>query len=398
MLVAHKVELYVTKKQSHYLFQCVNANRFVYNQLVEMFNNAKKTPTKTDLQNRIKELRADNDWLAELSTRVVRGTVDDISNAIKKAFSAKMKSKRAKTKNYKLGMPKFKKRGVSDSFSFREKEKFKVVNRKFKFEKLPKNLGTLKLRESIRFDGTLKQVTISRKADKWFASFLVDTDNIISQEPRLNSIIGVDLGIKTLATLSDGTVFDNIKSLQRKSKQLRKLNKKLSRQKRFSKNWYKTKTKLSRLYYYTTEARKAVIHDLTSYLIKNYQTIAIEDLNISGMVQNRKLARAISDIGFYEFKRQLEYKTKWYKRDLIVIDRWYPSSKTCSNCGNVKYKLKLSERVYKCKECNISIDRDINASINIAKVATCSSDTINDCGEVSLEALRSSNNQHLAYC
>jgi len=390
MLVAHKVEIYATVKQQTYLLQCVGANRFAYNQLVELFNKSEKIPTKTIFANKIKELREANEWMAELSTRVVRNTVDDISNAIKKAFTKEMKAKRLSTKKHWLGMPKFKKRGVSDSFAFREKEKFKVINRKFRFEKLPKNLGWLKLRQSIRFSGTLKQVTISCKANKWFASFLIDTEDIKPLEPKGNSV-GVDLGIKELATLSDGKVFTNIRSLRSKSKKLRMLNKQLSRQTKLSASWYKTKAKLAKLYYYTTEARKSVLHDLTSYLVKNFDLISIEDLNVSGMLSNHKLARSIADIGFYEFRRQLEYKAKWYKRDLVIVDRFYPSSKTCSSCGSVKSDLKLSDRVYKCKECGLSLDRDLNASYNLQKVATRSRETINDCGEVSLETLRSSN-------
>jgi putative transposase len=384
MLVAHKVELYVTKKQSTYLYQCVGANRFAYNQLVELFNNSKKIPAKTDFHNKIKELRKEHDWMRELSTRVVRTTVDDISVAIKKAFTKEMiaKRKNASTpKGKRAGLPNFKRRGKSDSFSFREKEKFKVVDRKLKFEKFPKELGWLKLRQSIRFTGQLKQVTISLKAGKWFASFLVDTDDIVEQEPRSNDVVGVDLGLKELATLSNGKVFTNIRSLQSKNKKLRKLNKKLSRQQRASKNWIKTRDKLAKLYYYTTEARKSVLHNLTSYLVHNFKTISIEDLDVSEMLKNRKLARSIADVGFYEFRRQLEYKAKLYGREVVVVDRFFPSSKTCSSCGHIKSDLKLSDRVYECKECGLKLDRDLNASYNLRKVATRSGDTINDCGE-----------------
>ena len=390
MLVAHKIELYTTVKQQAYLLQCVGANRFAYNQLVELFNNSEKIPTKTDFTNKVKELREANEWLDELSTRVVRNAIDDISSAIKKAFTKELIAKRLSTKKHWLGMPKFKKRGQSDSFAFREKEKFKVVNRKFRFEKLPKNLGWLKLRQPIRFTGTLKQVTISRKANRWFASFLIDTEDIKPLEPNGQSV-GVDLGIKELATLSNDKVFTNIRSLTSKAKKLRKLNKKLSRQVKKSVDWYRTKEKLSKLYHYTTEARKSVLHNLTSYLVKNFDLISIEDLNVSGMLANHRLARSIADIGFYEFRRQLEYKAKWYHRTLAIVDRFYPSSKTCSKCGSIKSDLKLSDRVYKCEECGLSLDRDLNASYNLQKVATRSRETINGGGEVSLETLRSHN-------
>ena len=380
MLLAHKVEIYATKQQSQYLLQCCGASRFVYNQLVDMFNNSDKTPSKKDFTNKVKDLRSKYSWLAELSTRIARNNVDDIANTIKKAFSKEMVAKRAKTKNYKLGFPKFHKRGVNDSFSIREKEKIKVDGKKFKFEKFPKSLGRLKLRQRIRFNGVVKQMTISRKANKWFVSFLIDTDDVTVREPS-RDVVGVDLGIKELATLSNGTLFTNVRSLKTKEKHLRNLQKRLSRQVKESNNYNKTKLKIQRLFYYVTEARKASLHNLTSYLIKTFGVIGIEELNVSGMLKNHNLAKAIQDVGFYEFRRQIEYKAKVYGRKVILVDRFYPSSKTCSNCGNIKKDLKLSDRTYKCEKCNIQIDRDLNASINLKQVATCSRDTINDCGE-----------------
>ena len=356
MLLAHKIELRPTADQANYLYQACGSRRFAYNQLLGHFSLEGMKWNKKEAQEHIKYLRASFDFLQMFSTRVVRNTVDDLDNSYKRFFK-------------KLGgFPKFAKKNVNESFAIREKEKLKVNGRNFSFEKFPKNLKSIKMREKIRFNGVVKQVTISLRAGKWFASFLVETNDISKRKPSFENV-GVDLGIKTLAVLSDGKEFPAHKSFRIRESKLRKLNKKLSRQVKDSSNWKATKKKIQRLHYFVSESRKQALHELTSWLSKNYTDIAIEDLNVAGMVKNRKLSKSIIDSGFGMFKEQMKYKCLMYGSNLKIIDRWFPSSKLCSNCGNKKEELKLSERIYKCSACGFEIDRDLNASINIREEA-----------------------------
>ncbi len=224
----------------------------------------------------------------------------------------------------------------------------------------------IKMRNKLRFNGVVKQVTISMQGGKFFASFLIETTDKHEEEqkPRLDSV-GVDVGIKELATLSNGVVFPKSQPLKKQLKRLRQLQKKLSRQVRNSSNYNKTKLEITKLHYFVTQKRKSVIHELTDYLVKNFNRVAIEDLNVSGMLRNHKLAKAISDVGFGMFREILTYKCKLYSVNLVLVDRFFPSSKTCSKCGTKKDDLKLSDRIYTCNSCDLVIDRDLNASLNI---------------------------------
>ncbi len=372
-LLAHKIELRPNKEQEEYLLGAVGSRRFAYNHLVAYYNKHKKL-TKTISVQLIKELRAKYEWLENFSTRVIRNCVDDIDKAIKKAWSlqtiaernkaiAKAITPKQKLKAFRLGMPKFAKKGINESFAIREKEKITIKDRKFKVEKMP---FYIKMRNKIRFSGVVKQVTISLQGGKWFASFLVETTDKYEEEqkPRSKSV-GVDIGIKNLATLSNGVVFPKSQPLKKQLKRLRQLQKKLVRQVRYSNGYKKTKKRIAMLHYFVSQKRKAIIHELTDYLVSNFKRVAIEDLNVKGMIKNHKLAKAISDVGFGMFREILTYKCKLYGLNLVLVDRFFPSSKTCSKCGAKKDDLKLSQRVYNCTSCNLVIDRDLNASFNI---------------------------------
>ena len=197
--------------------------------------------------------------------------------------------------------------------------------------------------------------------------------NIISNEAPIISenqtVVGVDLGIKQLATCSDGTVFENPKALKSNLKSLKRLQRSVSSKVKGSSNRKKAIEKLAKKHYKVSNIRKNALHQATSVLAKNYGTIVIEDLNVQGMGKNHRLAQAISDVGFGDFRNQLEYKVKWYGSNVIVANRFFPSSKICSCCGNKKETLKLSERIYNCHVCGNSIDRDLNASKNLANLA-----------------------------
>ncbi len=262
--------------------------------------------------------------------------------------------------------PQFRKKGINDKFSLTN-DQFKIIGKNIKIP----NLGWVKLTENLRFNGKIMNATIFKKGMKWFVSIGVEINETPKPLPRTDKAIGIDLGITDLAVLSNGTKMQAPKPLKSKLKQLRRLSKQLSRKQKGSKNREKAKTKLSRLHYKISCIRKDFIHKLTTKLVKMYDVICIENLNVKGMVKNRKLSRAISDLSFYEFKRQLIYKANQSRKTIKEVDRFYPSSKTCSHCGFVmaKIDLTLAIRNWQCPSCDTQHDRDINASLNILNQA-----------------------------
>jgi putative transposase len=267
------------------------------------------------------------------------------------------------------GAPRFKKKGKGDSFELDGTIKIRSTRR----IQLPR-LGILRTYEDLP-QVPVKNVTISRSADKWFISFKIEVKLVNTL--KAVDVVGVDLGVKALAILSTGEVFEGAKAYRRIEAKLSRLQW-LNRHKQIgSANSKKAQLKIARLHQRIANLRKDTLHKLTTYLAKNHSTVVIEDLNVSGMLANRQLAKAVSDMGFYEFRRQLEYKTKLYGSELVVVDRWFPSSKTCSSCGTKKDALTLAERVMKCEHCGFSLDRDLNAAINLRNVV---SHTMSACG------------------
>ena len=222
---------------------------------------------------------------------------------------------------------------------------------------------------------------ISRTANDWFISFKVPFTPSVTAKKFDN--VGVDLGIKTLATLSDGLVFDNKRPYKKAKRHLKLTQRQMSKKfvkgaKRQSHNYQKAAKKVAKIHQQVTNIRKDALHKLTTYLSKNHAEIVIEDLNVRGMSKNHKLSSAILDGGFYEFRRQLDYKCAWYGATLTVVNRFFPSSKTCSSCGEVKATLKLNERIFQCPVCGYQADRDLNAASNLRKQAV--SYTVSACG------------------
>ena len=263
--------------------------------------------------------------------------------------------------------PKFRKKGVDDRFSL-SNDQFRIDGKRIKIP----NLGWVRMSEPLRYHGKILSAKIFKKGGDWFVSVAIELADIITPLPKTGKAVGIDLGITDLAVLSDGSKIQAPKPLKAQLKKLRRLNKSLARKVKGSKNREKAKTKLSRLHAKIGNIRQDFSHKLTTHLVKEYDTICIEDLNVSGMVRNRKLARAISDLGFYEFKRQLIYKANQWGKVVKEVDRFYPSSKTCSNCGFIMAKadLTLNVRNWQCPSCHTQHDRDINASINILNNAT----------------------------
>jgi putative transposase len=211
--------------------------------------------------------------------------------------------------------------------------------------------------------------TISRTADRWYVSFTVEVQRTVPTHNGASSVIGVEVGVRHLAVLSTGEVVPNPHALQRSERRLRRLNRELARRRPHSQRRDQTRRKLARVHARAASLRRDALHKLTTTLATQHGTVVIEQLNVAGMIRNRRLARALADAGLAELRRQLTYKTSWYGSQLIAADRFYPSSKTCSACGWVKAKLTLAERTFACETCGPRLDRDLHAARNLAKLA-----------------------------
>lgn len=286
--------------------------------------------------------------------------------ALAKGLSNWMKSRRGARKGRRVGFPKFKAKDKATP-RFAYTTGFRLIEGDPKALRLPK-VGRVHCMEDVteRVNGArVLRVTVSRRAGRWFAALAVEReDEPVVKAPK-GGAVGVDLGIKTLATLSDGTVINNPRYLRKSERKLKRAQQALSRKTMGSNRRAKTRAKVARLHAHVANQRLDAMHKATTWLAGTYSEISVEDLNAAGMVKNHRLAKAVSDAAFGEFRRQLEYKTARTGATLHVVDRWYPSSKTCSACGAVKAKLSLSERVYRCDGCGLSIDRDLNAAVNI---------------------------------
>ena len=264
--------------------------------------------------------------------------------------------------------PQFRKKGERDRFGI-SNDRFKIQKQKGKFFIQIPRLGLVKMKEELRFHGKIMSATISTRGEKWFVSINIELSEEILPLPKTQQSVGLDLGITHLATLSDGTKFQAPKPLKTQLKKLRRLSRELSRKQKDSNNRAKAKVKLSQLYYRISNIRKDFLHKLTTELVRKFDVICLEDLNVKGMMKNRRLSRAIHDLGFYELKRQLIYKANQFGKTVKSVERFFPSSKTCSCCGFKLEKLSLSVRKWTCKNCHAEHDRDINASINILNFA-----------------------------
>ena len=290
------------------------------------------------------------------------------------------RSRKGQRKGRRVGFPQFKSKSATMCFAYSTGFTAPKFSDPYGL-KLPR-IGRVHCMENVykRVNGArLIRITVSRRAGNWYASLTVERESAATATPK-GGAVGVDLGVKNLATLSDGTVVPNPRALGTRIKSLRKAQKALSRKVMGSVRREKAKERVARLHARVADVRADAINKATTMIDGNYGTVCIEDLNVAGMVKNRHLARSVSDAALGEFRRQLEYKTARNGTVLRVVDRWFPSSKTCSNCGTVKAKLSLSERTFNCDACGLSIDRDLNAAINI-QVAGSAPETLNARGE-----------------
>ena len=301
--------------------------------------------------------------------------------ALASALSNWSKSRKGKRKGRRVGFPKFKSKDRETprfSYSTSGPGTGGLIKGDPKALWLPR-IGRVHCMENVtaRVDGVrVIRMTISRRAGRWYAALTVERDDQTMKQAPKGGAVGIDLGVKTLATLSDGTVIPNPHSLKTGERQLRRAQKALSRKTKGSKRRTKARERVARLHAHVANRRHDALNKLTTMLSRTYSDISIEDLNVAGMVKNHRLAKSVEDASFSELRRQLEYKTAKTGARLHFVDRWYPSSKTCSNCGSVKAKLSLTERTYKCEHCGLTIDRDLNAAINIM-VAGSAPETVN---------------------
>ena len=259
--------------------------------------------------------------------------------------------------------PKFKKKGIHDSFGLNNLN-FRIEGKRIKLAKMK----PMRMAEELRFDGKIMSGTVSCVAGKWYISIAVDVQKDMTL-PKTGKYVGVDLGVKDIAITSDGCKFANPRWIHKSEKKLKRLNRELARRQRASKRRERTRLRFARQHNRVANQRKDWLHKITTYLVRNYDVISLEDLNVRGMVKNHNLAKAITNVAFGEFNRQIEYKAQMYGKQIYRVDRFFPSSKTCSVCGCIQDKMPLNVREWTCPECGTHHDRDINAATNLLRQA-----------------------------
>ena len=361
MLKAYKYRIYPNEEQEIQLNKTFGCTRFIYNQMLA--DRIKSYEENKDLDIKIikyptpAQYKKEYEWLKEVDSLALANAQMNLDKAYKNFFRDKS-----------VGFPKFKSK-KNNHKSYTTNNQNGTVFIENNRIKIPKLKSMIKIKQHREFVGLIKSCTISQNpSGKYFISILVDTENI--QLPKLDTKVGIDLGIKEFAITSDGEMFSNPKWLKKSEKRLRKLQKDLSRKQKGSNNRRKDRLKVAKLHEKISNQRKDYLHKISHYIIIENQVIVIEDLKVSNMIKNHKLAKSIANVSWFEFRRQLEYKSEWYGRELIIAPSNYASSQLCSNCGNKSSQTKdLSCRTYICPVCGMIMDRDINASKNLLKLA-----------------------------
>jgi putative transposase len=369
MLRAIKIRLYPNKTQEQALNKVLGSYRFVYNHMLALKQEAYKAD-KTNLKLKelskyfYNELRKDEQyaWLKGQNTNVMQQSIRQMLTAYDKFF-----------KEHK-GFPKFKSKKDKQSASFSKH----AISKKNAFDTrkitLTKNLKNIKFRCSDlyhkrlqKYKDNIRSATLSKtKSGNFFLSILMDIpQNEFAKFKKTNKQVGIDLGVKDFVITSDGKVFDNKHFFKGEERKLKKLQRQLSKKRKGSNNHNKQRIKIARAFETITHKKENYIHSVVNYLLRHYDTIYMEDLNTSGMLKNHKLAKAIQEVGFFKFKTVLSAKALQNDKKVVLIGRFYPSSKTCSKCGYIHKDLKLKERHWQCPNCSTSHDRDYNAALNI---------------------------------
>jgi putative transposase len=377
---AYRTELDLNNRQVTICKKHAGAARWAYNWGLrikqERYQATKKNPAAIDLHRELNALKKiEVPWMYQVSKCAPQEALWNLDAAFQQFFRKCALKKQGKW-NGKLGYPQFKtkKKGLG---SFRLTGRIVVSEKAIE---LPR-LGRLRLKERQYLPtagARILSATVSEHAGHWYVSLQVEEEQ--EAPPNRGPVVGIDLGVKALATLSDGTVIANPSHLKRRLKKLKRLQRVVSRRQKGGKNRRKAVRKLAKLHRQIKNQRRNTLHQVTSRLAKTKSVLVIEDLNVSGMLKNHRLVQAIGDVGFYEFKRQLLYKAAWYGARVVQVDRWEPSSKRCSGCGWIDAGLTLADRTFHCEQCGLVLDRDLNAAINLEKLAGSSSDSQNACG------------------
>jgi putative transposase len=357
MLRAHKIRLNPTPEQEQYLRQACGVARFCFNwglaEWQRQYEEGGK-PSAYALKTQFNAIKREQfPWVYDVSKCAADTGFRNLGAAFKNFF------RRCKNNDAKKGYPRFKSRKHS-------KQSYHIDGYRVKFDghwiKIPRLDTPINMAESLRLDGKIMSATISEHVGHWYAAVNVEVELPEHKHPQES--VGIDLGVKTLAMLSDGRQFENQRPLRSELCKLKRLNKELSRRQEGSGRWNQTKKKLAKLHRRIANRRLDYQHKMTTEIAQTYQIIGIEDLNVAGMLKNHCLALSIIDAGFGEIQRQLAYKTSWYSGNLVTVSRFFPSSKLCRHCGCINSDLTLADRVWIC-DCGAVHDRDQNAAINI---------------------------------
>lgn len=358
---SYKFRIYPNAEQSVLISKTFGCTRYVYNHYLaerkEAYESDKKTLSAASCMLDLTVMKREQEWLREVDATALQASVQNLDTAYQNFFRRVKQGESA-------GYPRFKSKHDNH-----QSYKSKCVGTNIKITgnaiQLPK-LGFVECRVSKEVRGRILSVTVSKNPSGKYFVAICCTDVDIQPLNSTGALVGIDLGIKEFAITSDGQKFENPKYLSRSQKKLAKLQRELSRKPKGSKNREKARIKVARMHEHIVNQRQDTLHKISTELVRNYDVICMEDLQVKNMVKNHKLALSISDASWGEFKRQLQYKCDWYGRELIRIDKFFPSSQLCSSCGERWNGTKdLSVREWDCPVCGAHHDRDINAAINI---------------------------------